>query len=122
MKLKNYELQEIIDCIRQCDGEFGLATRNKEAFEDLKNNENNLREYNGRIFLNAENLINKLKLINKPVETTNEQSNLELEPEYFKDLNSILGSYYEMFEDDETKENELALVEVLQDRIDFLED
>lgn len=61
-------------------------------------------------------------LINKPVETTNEQSNLELEPEYFKDLNSILGSYYEMFEDDETKENELALVEVLQDRIDFLED
>lgn len=61
------------------------------------------------------------KLINKPVETTNEKPNLEIQPEYFKELNNILGSYYEMFEDDEVKEDELALVEILQDRIDFLE-
>lgn len=70
--IKKYELEVIIMALEQCDGEFGLATNNKEAFIDLNNKNIGLREYNNKVFLNCDILIDKLKLINKPVETTNE--------------------------------------------------
>ena len=68
--------------------------------------------------------IRLLDLIDKPVQATKEQPNLEIEPEHFESLNKILGTYTEMMSDDsdgkEEHEDELALCEVLQDRMDFL--
>lgn len=79
MKLTDYELEVIIGCINQCNEEFGLATRDKEAFNDLKEGKSKLREYNGRVFLDVVELINKIKLLSKPSTTTNEQPKLSKE-------------------------------------------
>lgn len=53
-----------------------------------------------------------------------EKPNLQIEPEYFNTLVKILKSYEEMMsddeEDEEENEEELALCEVLQDRIAYL--
>jgi len=105
MKLKKYEIEIIIDALEQCDIEFGLATRDKEAFTDLKDKVNNLREYNNKVFLDCITLTNKIKLINKPVETTNEQpkipQNLRIE------IMKIMSKHTELRNSDKITDKDL---------------
>ena len=69
--LKNYELELIINALKQCDSEFGLSTRDSQAKDDYLNNNLGLRVYDGRVFLDDNILIEKLKSINKYYENNN---------------------------------------------------